>query len=110
MSESNVPKLGKLIGQGELVYRDAVHVAVIPVVALQRMRAGDRVGIDGAGRACFSDNQVGIVDPYLDCYWVEPGERFYLFMYPGTVTGLRHAWTHPAFASRLPNREEGQQG
>lgn len=63
--------------------RDAVHVAIIPLVALRVMRPGERLAN-------------GIVDPFLT-EPVQPGERYYLVLYPNTVTGMTHHWEHPAF-------------
>jgi hypothetical protein len=41
---------------------------------------------------------IGIVDPFLD-QPVRPGEEFWVFVYPNTITGMRHYWQHPAFAN-----------
>lgn len=89
-------KLGQLV-KSEAA-RDAVHVAVAPVVATVRMRPGCHVGLDEEGAAEISETRhcIGIVDPFLT-EDVLPGQRFYLFLYPNTVTSLRHEWTHPAF-------------
>ncbi len=84
------PELGKI--QRSEQPRDAVHVAIACVQAKRRLPPGARVNEHGEPKMPY----VGIVDPYLDCL-VEPEQWFWLFLYPNTVTGLRHDWTHPAF-------------
>lgn len=76
--------------------RDAIHVAVAPVEAAEWLSPGQRVGLSADGRAMEKEPSVGIVDPYLRNP-VGPGDRFWLCLYPGTVTALRHEWSHPAF-------------
>jgi hypothetical protein len=92
---SDTPKLGQLI-QGE-AQRDAVHIAIAPVVAATALQPGLPVGLDEQGRAaCNVAKHVGVVDPFLKTT-VKEGQRFYLFLFPNTVTGMRHEWQHPAF-------------
>ncbi len=95
------PKLGELI-EGE-PGRDAVHIAIAPVMAGEALVPGQRVRLSDNGRAYIAlwGKEVGIVDPYLSNI-VGAGERFYLFLMPNTVTSLRHVWTHPAFPAKLP--------
>jgi hypothetical protein len=92
----NIPKLGKLIT--EEASRDAVHVAVAPVEAAYRLRPGDHVGFLENGRVGRCENPIGVVDPFLE-ELLNTGDRFYLFLYPNTVTNLHHEWTHPVFDS-----------
>lgn len=100
MTELGIGKLVENDGQG----RDAIHVAVVPVIAAVRLRPGCRVGLDEDGRAEISETRhcIGIVDPFLE-EWVEEGQKFWLFLYPGTITSLRHVWTHPAFKPKVPS-------
>lgn len=77
--------------------RDAIHVAIIPMEAAEKLYPGQDVGITSSGRASAkSTSLVGIVDPFLKQPIYEGG-KFYLVLYPNTVTGMRHEWSHPAF-------------
>lgn len=96
-SITKTPALGQLVTTDEK--RDAVHIAVIPMIARNKLMPGQHVGIeDGTTDTCteLTDMPIGVVDPYLQGP-VTRGERFWLFLYPGQVTTLRHEWTHPAF-------------
>lgn len=86
--------IGTIITENEK--RDAIHLAVEPVVAAHKLRPGQDVGFLGDGTVGVCDNIVGIVDPFLEAV-VKKGERFWLVVYPRTITSLRHVWTHPAF-------------
>lgn len=82
--------------------RDAVHVAVLSAVADEVMYPGEHVGINGTIKegeyVAYSqvEPSIGIVDPFINGV-VQKGERFWLFLYPRTITGLSHQWSHPAF-------------
>ena len=98
--------IGKLITD-PTAGRDCVHMAVMPAVAGEELRPGDHIGIDrrDGKTAIRGSNTLGIVDPFLRKDVVHVGESFFLFVYPRTITGLRHVWTHPAFVSRPPEPE-----
>lgn len=90
--------LGVLID--ESAKRDAVHLAVEPMVAGHLLNKGESIFIKEkfafkwfpeCGEKC-----VGIVDPFL-AHSVQEGERFWLLLQPRTITTLRHVWTHPDF-------------
>ncbi len=85
--------VGQLI-TGE-AQRDAIHVAIMPAVASQELHPGMRVGLlhKNWARFCSGRGAVGIVDPFLTKP-VQPTEQFWLFLFPGTITSLRHDWSH----------------
>jgi hypothetical protein len=91
--------LGTLIGPDEK--RDAIHLAVIPAVCgAAKLHPGEHVYYDGDSGAAFPvpvGEGVGIVDPFLRAGTVNPGDRFWLVVYPREITSLRHVWEHPAF-------------
>lgn len=109
MTQQYVPNLGQEPAAD--ARRDAVHVAVAPIRARHQLQPGDHVGLatdkQGRTRAFYvpvSDSRameeaVGIVDPFRTGPVEEEG-LFWLFLYPNTVTSLRHVWTHPAFSPK----------
>lgn len=87
--------LGTIITVGES--RDAIHLAVEPVVAAYTLKPGQHVGfVDKDRRVGIVGNPLGIVDPFLTSN-VEEGQVFWLIVYPRQITSLRHFWQHPAF-------------
>lgn len=94
---NNVPNIGQLVRNDE--QRDAIHIAVAPVVATQILAPGQHISVVPSTRPMHAHKEgttVGIVDPFLKNP-VQIGELFYIFLYPGTITSLKHDWTHPAF-------------
>ncbi len=77
--------------------RDAIHLAVEPVIAGEKLRPGEHITVvDGVATGADVGAGLGIVDPFLTKL-VKKGERFWFVMYPRMVHSLRHVWTHPAF-------------
>ena len=100
---NNHPILGKLIDT--TAQRDAIHIAIAPVVATERLAPGQHIGFAEPGsveKVHGVGPYIGIVDPFLKGA-VMPGERFYMCLYQQTVTGMRHEWSHPEFTS--PSRK-----
>ncbi len=96
-------KLGQLIEEG--MQRDAVHIAVAPVKATNRLEPGEHIGFvsDDGESVGPSKAPIGIVDPFLTSA-VRKGERFWMFLFPNTITALKHVWEHPAFDKQtFPN-------
>jgi hypothetical protein len=102
MAEQYTPNLGGTPDQFT-ARRDCVHVAVAPVVAGIEMDPGQ--GVTKGGDGLFysfpldHDGCLGVVDPFRT-EPVKRGERFWLLLKPGTITGLRHMWSHEAFVAQ----------
>lgn len=78
------PVIGKL--QDENAQRDAIHIAVAPVVAGGDLLPGESIGlVNGTAKPVTSP--IGIVDPFLKDT-VLKGERFLMFLYPNTITSI----------------------
>jgi len=104
LSEQGVPKLGELLDhRSDEEVRDAVHIAVVNAWSNLELRPGQHVGLQSGrpGNPPFvvpkADKLIGVVDPFLKKN-VPPFKGFWLFLYPGTITGLVHVWQHPAFS------------
>lgn len=97
--------LGTILSEDE--GRDAIHLAVEPMIAVGRLYPGQHIGLvpGGAGQ---SDTPIGIVDPFLPGV-VMPDDRFWLVLYPRTITSLRHVWAHPAFDDEPATRATGKE-
>ncbi len=84
--------------------RDAVHVAVFSARSPVKVFPGQDIAIVDAEPVEHGDTVVspvggmliGIVDPFLKVPAM-PGERFWAYLYPRTITSLAHKWGHPAF-------------
>lgn len=94
----NVPELGKLI-EGN-ANRDAIHVAIEPVLVVRPTQPGSHVGVVDFDRekglfiVGVEGDYLGIIDPFLN-KWVNPGEVCFMLLYQNTITNLRHVWTLP---------------
>lgn len=94
------PKLGQLIT--DFQQKDAVHFAIAPVTAYEDLLPGEDIGFTTSSQEIVgktANKKLGIVDPFLRVK-VKKGERFWMYLYPNTITSLRHDWEHPSFFRR----------
>lgn len=85
--------LGTIITENEK--RDAIHLAVEPVIAGEKLGPGDDIGFCNDGLVYrYAEKLIGIVDPFLKTE-IEREQRFWLIIYPRQINSLRHVWTHP---------------
>lgn len=92
------------LGLGRLItsknqQRDAIHIAVAPVVANMDLEPGQHIGFVKKGNielVGVVKNPIGVVDPFLRKK-VRQHDRFWILLYPGSIISLRHEWVHPDF-------------
>lgn len=92
----NNPNVGVFISSD--AKRDAIHVAICPVVAGENLIPGEPIALKkGTTDTAVVNglNSLGIVDPFLPGN-VKKGQRFWMFLNPKTITSLRHEWVHPS--------------
>jgi hypothetical protein len=89
-------KLGQIIVGNQ--QKDAVHVAVAPVIANEILYPAQKIAFVNLKLNLVgpSNKPIGIVDPFLQKP-VNPEEQFWMFLNPGSIKSLRHDWVHPAF-------------
>lgn len=95
VSTDALDTLGSIISPEE--GRDAIHLAVYPIEAAHQLSPAEHVKIkDGKAIHATAGEGVGIVDPFL-LDFIQPGEWFWLVVYPRQITSLRHVWEHDSF-------------
>lgn len=99
-----ITTLGKKLKGDE--QRDAIHLAILPVISDEEwLSPGERIKfvfgtttmVCKAKGPEYGDPGIGVVDPFLADYPdnIRRGDRFWMLMFPNTITGLRHEWAHP---------------
>lgn len=106
MTDRTTLSIGKVID--ESYERDAVHFAVYPVIASEEIDRGVALQFTKQGPPYVEEvpvafrydpnmpvrgTGIGIADPFLNKP-VKVGQRFWMFLYPASITALRHSWTH----------------
>lgn len=103
--------LGKIIDKNQ--GRDAIHLAVEPLMAGENLQPGADVGIGKDGKAYntlykngmsvdfWPQKHLGIVDPFLGDT-VRKGQWFWMVIYPRKINSLRHVWSHPDIPDDRP--------
>lgn len=104
VSTDALETLGTIIGENEK--RDAIHLAVLPMVAGETLPPGEDIHVrDGKAYATPHEKATGVVDPFLPL-GPATGERFWMVLKPRMVTSLRHVWSHPAFPDEAGSMTE----
>src|SRR4051812_25197848 len=93
-------QVGHLLDSKSKPNRDAIHVPIMPVIALEVLHPGDKIRLKKTGETFgalkATAKALAVVDPFLTAP-VNVGEQFYAWIKPATVQKLWHEWSHPLF-------------
>jgi hypothetical protein len=99
-----IETIGQILNGKPDVGRDAIHIAIMPVMCGDdHLRPGQGVKLSYGttdqvlGEYYHSDLCIGVIDPFLEParHSLNKGDKVWLFLKPGSISGLRHQWTHP---------------
>lgn len=104
-----IPYLGEVIKDPTIQFRDAIHIPVVPMTigpGYKYPTPGDPVQLLPGNNnvIIFYDDayhkpelKIGIIDPFIKYSFgdLKSGDRVWVWLTPGTVTGVRHQYTHP---------------
>lgn len=97
MNPDVLNSIGSPIYDPTNMQRDAIHVAILPVIVKdEKLEPGTHVNIEDGNYVTrlTKGRGIGIIDPFLK-HSVYKGSMCWLFLYPYTVNSIRHHWTHP---------------
>lgn len=90
-------------------HRDAIHVAIEPGIAGVNFRYAKYVRqFNNEWFPCNEDECHGIINPWIE-QDINKGDRFWVFIKPGTVNGMRHHWSHPELDDKSKSRPTKQE-
>lgn len=83
--------------------RDAVHIAICPAIAWAKLKPGQHVGFMDKAKNTWgpSTKNLGVVSPFLTKDLARD-EKFWVLLYPDTISSLRHVWSHTEFPEEIP--------
>ena len=95
-----IQTLGQFLPEHHNQSRDAIHIAVMPVEAGEDLKPGQKLRLRYGTNSVvlsgsYNDDYIGRADPFIDDWRIKKGQKFWMWLRPGTITGLRHEWVHP---------------
>ncbi len=86
----------KFLGKNpdEIGVKDAVHVAIVSVIAASAIKGGSRIQLNSDGHAINANegSGFGVADPFIGI--VARGEKFWVLVDPDSVAEVSHSWDH----------------